>query len=230
VLGDHHKFCTLRIIRDLRNPEVQELIGMIQREFGCHSAGSRQRRLRVDIFRMPTSAEYLTANWRCRPKPVNACIELIATKRPLPACGTLIPTSPLRGAAMREEDFYPKPRDHWERANDNLAGWLGLQHLTTLDVFILLPLIPLIALPIVLSFPWEVLAREDAQKNRRRLPAVLRIHVVALSCALQVRPWLTKPRTAAAPRVRESYWESISKTHQGQRRKPQQKSECTGAI
>jgi hypothetical protein len=30
--------------------------------------------------------------------------------------------------------------------------------------------------------------------------------------------------------VRESYWESISKTHQGQRPKPQKKSECTGAI
>ena len=48
--------------------------------------------------------------------------------------------------------------------------------------------------------------------------------------AKQVGPWLAKPRTAAAPRVRESYREPISKTHQGQRRKPQQKSECTGAI
>jgi hypothetical protein len=56
---------------------------------------------------------------------------------------------------IREEDFYPKPQNSWERANDNLAGWLGLQHLTTLDVFILLPLIPLIAFPIVLWFPWE---------------------------------------------------------------------------
>lgn len=55
---------------------------------------------------------------------------------------------------MREEDFYSKQQDYWERANDNPAGWLGLR-LTTLDVFILLPLIPLIALPIVLWFPWE---------------------------------------------------------------------------
>jgi hypothetical protein len=37
---------------------------------------------------------------------------------------------------IREEDFYPKQQNYWERANDNLAGWLGLQHLTTLDVFI----------------------------------------------------------------------------------------------
>jgi transposase len=48
--------------------------------------------------------------------------------------------------------------------------------------------------------------------------------------AKQVRPWLVKPRTAAALRVRVSYRDPISKTHQGQRRKPQLKSECTGAI
>ena len=48
--------------------------------------------------------------------------------------------------------------------------------------------------------------------------------------AKQVRPWLVKPRPAGAPGVRDSYWEPTSKTHQGQRRKPQLKSECTGAI
>ena len=48
--------------------------------------------------------------------------------------------------------------------------------------------------------------------------------------AKQVGPWLAKPRMAAAPRVRESYREPISKTHQGQQRKLQRKSECTGAI
>jgi hypothetical protein len=87
---------------------------------------------------------------------------------------------------IKEGDFYPKQQNYWERANDNLAGWLGLQHLTTLDVFILLPLIPLIALPVVFWFPWEnwFWQDEDAQTNRRRLPAVLRIRVVALSCAL----------------------------------------------
>jgi hypothetical protein len=55
---------------------------------------------------------------------------------------------------IKEEDFYSQP-DKWAQANDGLAHWLGLQHLTTLDVFILLPLIPLIVLPIVLWFPWE---------------------------------------------------------------------------
>ena len=48
--------------------------------------------------------------------------------------------------------------------------------------------------------------------------------------AKRVRPWLAKSRTAAAPRVRESNRKPISKTHQGQRHMPQQKSECTGAI
>jgi hypothetical protein len=76
---------------------------------------------------------------------------------------------------MREEDFYPKKQDYLERANDNLAGWLGLQHLTTIDVFVLLPLFLLGGL---------ALAREDAENYRRRLPAVLRIRVVALSCTL----------------------------------------------
>ena len=56
---------------------------------------------------------------------------------------------------MREEDFYPKQQDYWDRANDNLARWLGLHHLTTLDHFILLPLIPLITLPFVVWLPWE---------------------------------------------------------------------------
>lgn len=56
---------------------------------------------------------------------------------------------------MTEQYFYPKQHDYWERANDNLARWLGPPHLTTLDVCIFLPLIPLIALPIFLWLPWE---------------------------------------------------------------------------
>lgn len=35
--------------------------------------------------------------------------------------------------------------------------------------------------------------------------------------ARQVRPWLAKPRMAAAPRVRKSSWDPTSKPHQGQR-------------
>jgi hypothetical protein len=48
---------------------------------------------------------------------------------------------------MREEDFY-QHQGYWERANENLARWLGVQHLTTLDVVILMPLVPLLALGI----------------------------------------------------------------------------------
>jgi hypothetical protein len=55
---------------------------------------------------------------------------------------------------IREEDFYQQ-QGYWERANDNLARWLGVQQLTTYDVFILLPLIPLFALLIIWWAPWE---------------------------------------------------------------------------
>jgi hypothetical protein len=55
---------------------------------------------------------------------------------------------------MREEDFYQQ-QDYWERANDNLARWLGVQHLTTHDVVIILPLIPFFAFLIVWWLPWE---------------------------------------------------------------------------
>jgi hypothetical protein len=55
---------------------------------------------------------------------------------------------------MREEDFY-QHQGYWERANENLARWLGVQHLTTLDVVILLPLVPLLALGITWWLPWE---------------------------------------------------------------------------
>src|SRR5450631_4485274 len=47
--------------------------------------------------------------------------------------------------------------------------------------------------------------------------------------ANQVRPWLVKPSTSGAPRVRKTDWEPASQSHQGQRHAPQQKSECTGA-
>jgi transposase len=47
---------------------------------------------------------------------------------------------------------------------------------------------------------------------------------------IQVRPWLAKPTASGAARVRESEREPISQTHQGQRLRPQQKSECTVAI
>ena len=48
--------------------------------------------------------------------------------------------------------------------------------------------------------------------------------------AKQVRPWLAKPGTVAALRVQVSDGEPASRSHQGQRHAPQQKSGCTGAI
>src|SRR5262249_27850327 len=48
--------------------------------------------------------------------------------------------------------------------------------------------------------------------------------------ASQVRPGLAQPKMSAALRVRQSEWEPASRSHQGQRHRPQQKSECTGAI
>jgi hypothetical protein len=55
----------------------------------------------------------------------------------------------------------------------------------------------------------------------------LRDHAVM---AKQVRPWLAEPSRSAALRVRESEWEPASRSHQGRRHTPQQKSGCTGAI
>jgi hypothetical protein len=55
---------------------------------------------------------------------------------------------------ISEEDFYQQT-DYWERANDGLARWLGLQHLAAIDVVILVPLIPLFALLIIWWAPWE---------------------------------------------------------------------------
>jgi hypothetical protein len=47
---------------------------------------------------------------------------------------------------------------------------------------------------------------------------------------MATRPWLAKPGTVAALRVQVSDGELASKSHQGQRLAPQQKSGCTGAI
>src|SRR5450432_2806542 len=55
---------------------------------------------------------------------------------------------------MTEEDFY-QHHSYWERATDNLARWLGVPHLTALDVVILLPLFPLLLLAIIWWAPWE---------------------------------------------------------------------------
>jgi hypothetical protein len=54
---------------------------------------------------------------------------------------------------------------YWERAADNLASWLGLQHLTTLDFLILQPLFPLLALGITWWLPWERWLWKDLPKT-----------------------------------------------------------------
>jgi hypothetical protein len=55
---------------------------------------------------------------------------------------------------ISEEDFYQQT-GYWERANDGLARWLGVQHLAAIDVVILVPLIPLFGVFIIWWAPWE---------------------------------------------------------------------------
>ena len=52
---------------------------------------------------------------------------------------------------MTEEEFYGRHPDHWERGVYNLEVWLG-QPLTTLDLSILVTLLPLAALILVAGF------------------------------------------------------------------------------
>src|SRR5271154_4945459 len=70
---------------------------------------------------------------------------------------------------MTEDDFYQQRPGYYERVADNLAHWLGLQHLTVLDAFILVPLlVPLVAFLIaqrifwhtsVLNWVWKYVAK-----------------------------------------------------------------------
>jgi hypothetical protein len=55
---------------------------------------------------------------------------------------------------MTEEDFYHH-KDSWGRIAEDLARWLGLPHVTPLDVVILLPLLPLPVLGMLWWAPWE---------------------------------------------------------------------------
>ena len=56
---------------------------------------------------------------------------------------------------MTEADFYQQRPSYWGQVTDNLARWLGLQHLTVLDVAILLPLFPLLIIAVIVWMPWE---------------------------------------------------------------------------
>ncbi len=56
---------------------------------------------------------------------------------------------------MREPDFYQPRPDYWGQTADNLARWLGLQHVTGLDIVILLPLFPLLIVGLIMWMPWE---------------------------------------------------------------------------
>jgi hypothetical protein len=71
---------------------------------------------------------------------------------------------------LTEDDFYQRPA-YAARAADNLAKWLGLQHLAPIDAVILLPLlVPIVALSIArrifLHVPW-------GEWLRRKVPRVL---------------------------------------------------------
>jgi hypothetical protein len=55
---------------------------------------------------------------------------------------------------MTEEGFYQQ-QGYSGRAADNIANWLGLPHVTALDVVILLPLFPLLMIGIIWLMPWE---------------------------------------------------------------------------
>lgn len=144
--------------------------------------GRRDRRHKW-LLRIQSTLSSYRSN---RPKPVNAYTELIVTKQALAVCDKLIGESPLRGAAMTEQDFYPKHQDYWERVNDNLARWLGP---ATSDHGRCLHSLAAGSATrashrLVDSVGGLVLAREDTQSNQRALSAVLRFRVVALSRAL----------------------------------------------
>jgi hypothetical protein len=55
---------------------------------------------------------------------------------------------------MTEEDFSHTTATG-NGLTDNLARWLGLQHVSALDVVIMLPLFPLLVLCIIWWAPWE---------------------------------------------------------------------------
>jgi hypothetical protein len=56
---------------------------------------------------------------------------------------------------MNEEQFYYR-QSYSERVTDNVGHWLGLQHLTPIDVVLLFPLcLPLIVFPLIIWLPWE---------------------------------------------------------------------------
>jgi hypothetical protein len=56
---------------------------------------------------------------------------------------------------MREEDLYRQDHGYWQQVADNLSKWLGLPHLTALDVAIALPLFPWLLIAIIVWAPWE---------------------------------------------------------------------------
>ena len=68
-------------------------------------------------------------------------------------------------AAVREEDLCAQRPGYWELGADNLSRWLGLPHLTTLDVVILLPLFPLLIIAVIWWAPWEPWVAKNIPKS-----------------------------------------------------------------
>lgn len=56
---------------------------------------------------------------------------------------------------MTDPQFYQQPPWYWEQVGNNLASWVGVQHVTALDVIILLALFPLSVIGIIWLMPWE---------------------------------------------------------------------------
>jgi hypothetical protein len=65
--------------------------------------------------------------------------------------------------AMTENNFY-QHNGYGEQVADNLANWLGLPHVTALDVAILVPLIPVMVLGIIWWAPWETWVWKNVPK------------------------------------------------------------------
>jgi|SRR5580658_2472380 hypothetical protein len=71
---------------------------------------------------------------------------------------------------MTDADFYQQRPGYWEQVVHNMSEWLGIP-LTPLDAVILVPFLPLLAMPIVLLMlpwarqGWSDWLREDVPKG-----------------------------------------------------------------
>jgi hypothetical protein len=146
-----------------------------------------------------------------RPKAVNACTELIATKRPLAACGKLTPTSPLRGG-----------RDEGNGLPSTTAGLLGTGQrqsgemtwsTTSYDARCFHSRAADSSLRtshLLVAAVGALVLTRPVQSNQRTLPAVLRTCVVALSRAVVAGITCRNYRCRAVRHSSKGRWESVA--------------------